>query len=65
MIGRRSVLSAAAALHAPRAPPKMRQRFAELWIEPTGLDEAAFAAFLRSERAQYAEAVRLAGLQPQ
>lgn len=61
--GQRTRLSEA--LRAPLALPEVRQRFAELWIEPTGLDEAAFAAFLRSERAQYAEAVRLAGLQPQ
>lgn len=52
-------------LRAPLALPEVRQRFAELWIEPTGLDAARFAAFLRTERAQYAEAVRLAGLQPQ
>jgi tripartite-type tricarboxylate transporter receptor subunit TctC len=53
------------ALRAPLALPEVRQRFEELWIEPTGLDAAAFAGFLRSERSQYAEAVRLAGLQPQ
>jgi tripartite-type tricarboxylate transporter receptor subunit TctC len=53
------------ALLAPLALPEVRQRFEELWIEPTGLDAAGFAAFLRTERAQYAEALRLAGLQPQ
>lgn len=53
------------ALRAPLAVPEVRNRFAELWIEPTGMGAAAFGAFLQTERAQYAEAVRLAGLQPQ
>jgi tripartite-type tricarboxylate transporter receptor subunit TctC len=55
----------AEALRAPLAQPEVRQRFEELWIEPTGMDPATFADFLRTERTQYAEAVRLAGLQPQ
>lgn len=54
-----------AALRAPLDAPEVRSRFAELWIEPTGMDAATFGAFLQAERAQYAEAVRLAGLQPQ
>lgn len=53
------------AVRAPLALPAVRQRFAELWIEPTGQGGADFTAFLRAERAQYAQAVRLAGLQPQ
>lgn len=53
------------AVRAPLAQPAVRTRFGELWIEPTGQGAADFAAFLRAERAQYAEAVRLAGLQPQ
>ncbi|WP_203070320.1 Bug family tripartite tricarboxylate transporter substrate binding protein [Falsiroseomonas ponticola] len=54
-----------AAVRAPLAEPAIRARFGELWIEPTGQGAGDFAAFLRGERAQYAEAVRLAGLQPQ
>lgn len=54
-----------AAVRAPLEQPTVRARFGELWIEPTGQDAAAFGNFLRNERAQYAEAVRLAGLQPQ
>ncbi|MBX9594166.1 MAG: tripartite tricarboxylate transporter substrate binding protein [Roseomonas sp.] len=53
------------AVRAPLAQPAIRTRFEELWIEPTGQGAAEFGAFLRAERAQYAEAVRLAGLQPQ
>jgi tripartite-type tricarboxylate transporter receptor subunit TctC len=54
-----------AAVRAPLDQAPVRARFGELWIEPTGQGAAEFAAFLRQERAQYAEAVRLAGLQPQ
>ncbi|WP_439549043.1 Bug family tripartite tricarboxylate transporter substrate binding protein [Falsiroseomonas sp.] len=53
------------AVRAPLAQPAIRTRFEELWIEPTGQGAAEFGAFLRAERTQYAEAVRLAGLQPQ
>jgi tripartite-type tricarboxylate transporter receptor subunit TctC len=55
----------AEALRAPLAVEEVRTRLAQLWIEPLGTSPDEFAALLRTERAAYAEAVRLAGLTPQ